>query len=423
MAGKLDIRLPSGTKQLAEAQKGKLSGKISHMASSDALPFTIRVVEGPLSSRVLMAGLDNGLVRLEGRALPYRPLVFEGKQRIKTTFYPGNTVATQQVMGAVEEPTTISGMWKDKYLGQDNARRFVALFETIRNTGSPLLVRWGSSMSNADGTVLHGTEFVRRGLLARTKFTIDRAKDIAWELEFAWASRGEVVAPVISATGVQNPREGFQGLRDECETVVAETDTFFDTVSASLFGFSEATESFFDDRTNSLINLIDTLDTINGASTAVSEIPRATIERGISIATKAANTMQNIADGVRAIPDDLRSVRDDAVELLQSLGARISLFHFCDRGSAVAQDTAAALDGLLFPDILGEEYPPVGSDLRDLAQKYYGDPDLWWMIAQYNGIVGSRVPALPDKASDNPARPIGIPRKQTGSLGDLSKSC
>ena len=55
--------------------------------------------------------------------------------------------------------------------------------------------------------------------------------------------------------------------------------------------------------------------------------------------------------------------------------------------------------------------PPAGSDLRDLAVKYYGNPDLWFLIADFNDLPSSEVPANPSGPSDNGGPPIYIPRQ------------
>src|SRR5262245_24990140 len=61
----------------------------------------------------------NRVVRLIGRALPYRPITFSGTMRHDITWYPGNPEATIQVLGAAEDPTTINGRWSDRWLGSE----------------------------------------------------------------------------------------------------------------------------------------------------------------------------------------------------------------------------------------------------------------------------------------------------------------
>lgn len=415
------------------------------LASSQALPFRILVLEGPLSQRPLMLGMGgtkaNGLIELEGRSLPYRPIVYEGRQRVKTTWYAGNTVATQQVMGPIEEPTVVNGMWKDRFLGDGQARGMANLFDTLRRSGSLVEVTWGAGILE---NTAFGFSFVRQGIVARTKFTFDRPQDVAWEVEFHWNGQGEQITPFVN-TALVNPKNGLEVLRDSLAKLE-------DSVDGFLSG-SKLTQAL--DFSNSLVagfeivadGITDTINLFSNAALATSdaaEIPAVAIERGINVADRMSALSQAVVLSlVGSVTQDLVQTEellrrlgldidltgfleptlfptDDATNLLTFGGDRINTVRDATERQEQAVNIIDSLTGMILPEVIAEERPPAGTDLRDLAQKHYGDPDMWIVIARHNGIVGSKVPSLPSAASDDPGRPILIPRRPTGELARLT---
>jgi hypothetical protein len=180
---------------------------------------------------------------------------------------------------------------------------------------------------------------------------------------------------------------------------------------------------------------------------SVADTPAAAIERGINVAGRMADLCKftvltligNVTDDVEAVEDLAERLgipadatgfleptlfpRDSAVDVLVFGGNRLHTAQEATRRQEDAMDNIATLQGQLLPEDIGQERPPVGTDLRDLAAKWYGDPDLWWIIARHNNIVGSRVPDRPSGPSDDPGHPIAIPRRPSGDLADLRRQC
>jgi hypothetical protein len=393
--------------------------------AAPAPSFIIRVLEGPLSSQPLQAGKDPGVIELAGRSLPARGLAFEGRQRIKTRFYAGNTVATQQVTGPVLEPTTMNGVWHDKHLGNGMALALCLLFNRIMRTASPLEISWSG--------------IIRRGLLKTWKFTPERVEDIAWEGLFEWSSEGEQPAPLITSTGVANPREGLRAVFDAATDAVNVLQSYQTDPISRVVNFPQRVLAAMDDATATIFDRLEQLELAVNVATTVANLPREVLERGISLSKSIATTLQDVEDALLDPFLDLEdpgtsgtwvglkalayAVKDDSVGLLDHWTQKYALLHAAQVGRETCINTASELEGQLYPDAIAEERPPAGSDLRDLAKKYYGDGDLWFMIAQYNGLTSSAVPPLPDGPSDNPARTIKIPRRQQGELADLRKAC
>lgn len=123
---------------------------------------------------------------LSDRSLPYRGYALPSAMRVQKTSYPGNPVATMQVLGSEEKETTISGYWKQRFLGTSARYNnspivfvadLVAQMQQIKDAGQLVEVLWGDT--------------VRRGVITNFKPTWQYSTDCEWELEFSWSSRGQ----------------------------------------------------------------------------------------------------------------------------------------------------------------------------------------------------------------------------------------
>ena len=112
---------------------------------------------------------------------------------------------------------------------------------------------------------------------------------------------------------------------------------------------------------------------------------------------------------------------DDPLERLDGQTSQDSLIQVWDLLAEQAAVASAKLAAQQVPDVIAIERPSAGSDLRDLAVKFYGDPDLWLLIADYNDLDTSEVPATPTGPSDTGAPPIYIPR-HTSTSADLTNT-
>ncbi len=145
-------------------------------------------------------------IMLTARGLPFRPLTIEGKQRGEITWYPGNPVGTNTVLGASEEPTTVNGFWHDLYLSGSGtqggtstqpitsngtqvttAKDAVQLFDDVRRQGHELVVTWD--------------EITRRGILRSFKQEWHNIHDVAWTATFDWFSHNEPQQAAVTDNG------------------------------------------------------------------------------------------------------------------------------------------------------------------------------------------------------------------------------
>jgi hypothetical protein len=142
----------------------------------------------PLILRDLTTGDE---VTLEGAALPLRNVAAGAKLRHSTTWYPGATAASVQVLGVEEEPITFEGDWRDTLLGlEDGAAALVAAVRSLFLAQHKVEIAWG-------------TLLVRRGMISRFTPTFQGQAVIGWSLEFMPTQTDEpetVVATVFPAT-------------------------------------------------------------------------------------------------------------------------------------------------------------------------------------------------------------------------------
>lgn len=378
---------------------------ISILAQSQAAPLVIRALEAPLASRQLMANVPLGQVWLQGRSLPARPIIFRGRQRVKTTWLPGNPTATQQVMGPTEEPTVLNGRWADKFLGDGVALSLANLFRDLKRAGGLLELSWSG--------------IARRGILTEVEFTIDRPQDVAFRLEFTWRGDDQPVAPATISVGIENPRQGFAQVSQSLQDLLDELAGYDESPLASLVRLPSNLRADLEATALEAETLIGAFQTGVNVGTAVFQTPTVAAQRALQVSGKAADVAASTRDLFLSVSALDQVPQDSALELLTFLDQRFTVLHSADVAQEQAVTTKNAMEGQILPEVIAEVRPPPGTDLRDLAMTYYGDPDLWTIISQYNGLEGSAVPAPPTGVSDNASPPILIPRRLDGALTEM----
>lgn len=390
---------------------------------SQSSAVRIRILEGPLSKTTFgtLFGGGQGEVLLSGRMLPYKSLSFEVTQREKTTWSPGNPVATQQVFGAIESPSVINGIWKDTFLGNGVAKQLDDLFRLIAKSGSLLEFQWGDgNIQNADGTLTARSPYIRRGILKRFKSTPTIPQDVTWEAEFRWRGEDQDSAPPTFNLGQINPGQALNEATD-----------IFQNTNDAVLGFTQSPLVQF-------LQFPQTIQTqfneaLDSAETGILELNSVieTIPSTAKVALDVANRITGLLDLVRSSFDafqgtllDIKAesmiTTDQGTQELVFLSDRLNLLQGIDVAKAQAIDQQNQVDGMILPNIMAEVRPPAGTDLRALALQYYGDPDSWWIIAQANNLSSSRVPNGPTGPSDNPGAPLRIPSITQSPISDLT---
>ena len=366
-------------------------------------PFTIEVLDGP----------DKGAtIALEGRALPYRGVSFETTQRSKLTWYPGNPVATQQIMGPVESPTIVTGQWKDRFLGDGIARRIGDVIDSLNRTGHSVEVTWGSQFI-PDGVggmnVADVQPYVRRGIIKRFKRTHDRAQEYAYEIEFEWRGRDDKAVTVM--TEVFRDSDGYDTVSLQFQSAIDAINSLKNSSTAQLItGLPGQVATIMDNVQTVFDSGVSTLATATRTVQDISDIPD-NIRKSVMGATEQGGTAcHNAVNASLLFPISVYQVVDHPLDTLETWIMLQQFREQVDAAWAAMHQLQDQLNAEQTPELLVEIRVPEGTDLRLLALKYYGDPDLWTVIADYNHLPGSRVPNNPRGVSDQVGEPIRIPR-------------
>lgn len=358
-------------------------------------------------------------VLLRGRAMPYQDPSWEAEQRTKLTFYPGNPVGTQQLLGPREQPTSFNGMWKDRFIrgnvlkngdagAVQSALDAVALFTELQRSGKRVRVQWAN--------------IVRTGLLSKFTFTPKRTQDIAWEIEFEWSGRDDQEAP--RATTEQSAPSGQDLLRrqDELEDIAALAPP---SAAQELAGIIATIDSVREQ----IAQVVDNLRTVETVVNAPAAILGA-LQTGVnSLVAQLEDFRQRIL-GPRTSardPQTSRRVKGDYVEPTNT-GRRggappssssvqeLQFEIWCRSLGAAAGGLGFQLQRLLL-DVLSRRQPRTatiitvrqGESLYSIATRFYGSPDFANFLALSNRLTTAVVPAgyqlrVPDRPTGASAR-------------------
>lgn len=340
-------------------------------------------------------------LELRGRALPYQPFELEGSMRAEFTWYPGNAVATTQMLGAQEKPTVIKGKWKDRFIrhtteaGVAVTNTGLALFnglsvadvfelsqavEEIRLAGQEVEVTWDSH--------------VRRGVLLRFRQSWTRREDLDWEMEFQWTSRGQAQSPVTLPANPQTLGLSAQ-FTDDVEVLrKALVPPAFSVVeeftSTVLTAFSE-----IEDASLAVENAVR-------AGLALALTPVEIAERGLAAAESMRVAASNIVAAVEQFPPlqlIKRPTGDSgaSVSLGDALASDVWTRAIKQAARALQATASAEADTLRTTarqeSLLAVFVAKQPLDLRDVAVKYYGTQEEWRRILIYNALESSRLSA------------------------------
>lgn len=344
---------------------------------------------------------DKNHLLLYGRALPYRPLPFAGKMRAEFTRYPGNPIATIQMIGPDEGTTTINGMWKDRFIkttsdlgapvfGQPgiatyngatvaNVFDLVQLVDGFRRRGQLLEVGWD--------------EIVRHGIIRTFTQRWLRREDVEWELEFEWASQGENELPVgFSVTPpIVDIINGIIDSVNELTDAIAIIQAAYSTIASWM---------------NTISNALDAIQEAAGALVDLATQAVNGVLAPLALAKKLTSTVQTIIDKAKEIDDTIASLPARASRYVQDISsltqAEALESERLNRQARRAARKTRAESARKRQEMQAnsQEQRPLavitakeGQDLRDISREAYGTPDEWRRLMAYNGFITSKLTA------------------------------
>lgn len=372
-------------------------------------------------------------IALGGRALPFRGSIkFISNQRIDEGEYTGFPRVNQTVLGGREGDTEMNGEWHDRYLDDpagpsailrstvDNGdasdigfsrtelrtgRDLCELFEDIVYRGRPLKVLWA--------------HLFRLGRLTSFEQDWQNLHDVKWKMTFKWIGREEQFGmPSPARTTLVGLSQAFKASYSDMHAA-----TNFDGLDGLDAGFADRVDTF----TGKIKRAVAEAETtVERRVSAVSD-QRDALLRATSIATYVRDQAQQLIDVMDSatypamlavqqpnslVPDGFRDT--DAltdfdfgksgrlIENLTSAPPGQAVAAACQQRAAVraarqmrhtaARQRFAAIRSLQ-QDALGTVILRDGKDLRDLSRDWYGNPEDWEQIRQFNGFSGVSPPA------------------------------
>ncbi len=345
-------------------------------------------------------------IDLYERALPLETMQVGGKMRAEFTWYAGSPVATVQVLGAEEDDISVQGFWKERFIGDPGSggmlfvggdpvysvRVAVDALDAARRRGLPLVMQWG--------------EVVRTVLIKEFTQTWHNPYDCEWELTLGVIAIDTIIAPTpnqpypdLSATSYNIDTadtywstEALQlpaGLRWNAD-LLAQLNEVDDTV----LGLTNAV-------TNFVQNVVGQATTpLNAARQLGAILTNATRQLETFAFTIMGQAESSIFEGFTS-PDTIPYTEQARAAYSKT---RISQATRDLRNVFIEQITPQIQ--LLTPPLTASYIASSAQDLRDVSTQFYGTPNNWRGLMQYNGLSSSRLAAgdliwVPQQISPN----------------------
>lgn len=337
------------------------------------------------------------ILSLAGRALPYRPFELDGEMRAESTWYPGNPIASLQMLGSKENETRCNGFWKDRFI------------QSVTDDGllvnPPGVAQWNGTqvadvftlVQNVDGIRTRGQlievtwdEITRYGYLKRFVQKWNNRHDVEWEMTFDWISKDQPQAPVALPASIQQQDLGTQ-LRNALATM--------NNLITPPF---EAAEDFLTTITDAQIQITNAVNDVTNAGINVTSSNISPQEQASRTLAALNNITSNADDIVTAIesrtPQSIINQPDPALltlgDVLQASLYSRQLKDNCRDFASLSSDQGQKLQVQVNQtDIIATFIARQNMDLRDIANTYYGTQEQWHQIALFNGFISSALPA------------------------------
>lgn len=380
---------------------------MSTVGSDLTSSFTIKELTG-----------DKRTLILRGRGLPYRPFELSGSQRKSVDWYPGSPIGTLQVFGAREEPTTISGAWKDKFLGGEagtsasaelssegpglsdaeaaelgvaagesisisnqvfvTVRDLVAVVDDMRRKGQEVEVTWLNQ--------------VRRGIIDKFVAKWMTGSDVDWEWTFEWTSQGESLSEIAMKSDASDlgdlPNKvqvKVDELTEDSAELVPQAGDRFADVSVDLQEAGAKLQELTDQLTDMVVQ----------AASTISE-PGESVRRAIGIMNGLKLEAELLRDIAQDTADGIALDRTEATSFGVVLAQRMSIKTQARAATSLVHMAAreeARLLGVLNADVVRVFQARDDQDLRDVSQTFFDTPDQWRALMLFNRMSSSRLVA------------------------------
>lgn len=321
-------------------------------------------------------------VELRNRALAYQQVEYPGKQHYAKTWYPGNPVATIQILGPQENDTEFLGMWKARYIGTHvvvsgfddlitpveimTPEILVQIFHRLRKAGNQLEVSWGPE--------------VRRGILAEFTPNYHRIEDIEWRMLFTWSQVGEIPDP--RAAEVSSPQADIDASQVNLDDIASRipVNILPNVANPILANFDSI-------RAGTTTAMIDIAGLFGASFVSREQFENfnANIEQILLDCNELIGRTGN-GPYLPFIPTDSVSALL-AAETWRREARLAALSH-----QVVMINARESIRGRVVSGFLGRVTVRQGETLRGIALRFYGSADAWTLIAETNNLTTASPP-------------------------------
>ena len=361
-------------------------------------PFLTNPVEmlgfGERSTSTLVIETQSGKhqkIELIGRALPFPGMKTPGTMRREKTVYQGNPTATMQVIGPDEGETTLSGCWKDRFIGEgssdgsaiklngipcSSAAKAVAAMDGFRLGGQIIKLTWGP--------------VARIGLIA--EFVPDwlNEHDVSWELKLDWTARDVATPPPAFNVNPPDPTALLAKILN-CVAFLT-TPGLIPLPPLTLAALAQQLVAV----NNAALHVQDIQVSSNSTATSDTTAARAMAAAYRSVVTAA----RAMGVTIRSAPpaDFYYSANPGALGLglvLSGAGAQRTLLGYVRDISATAAQLCDSIERSVgdTSDLQTSILARANTDLRSISTAFYGTPTHWQMLMTFNGLSSSKLVA------------------------------
>lgn len=353
-------------------------------------------------------GLRRTIV-LRGRSLPRQPITFGGEMSVVIDYFAGNPVAYAQVIGPKYLPTEVTGEWNDIFLFEETSAPYLLGFPPIGAAGKPPplganTIIAGTSFTSggaASGsqqaflarTVRDAMELIRRsgatlrvewgsivryGFLTKAVFPHKREQDIGYELEFQWIGDTDAqpvaVPKQVAALGfLKGLTAILQKLLDLLLTADYLVAQFFQSLTAPIAKIINLLSALTQTLTKMLSQTLNPFDIVASIKAAAIGLKLAVLDL-IALFDRGGAALRG--------RDNATAQSFLAMAEMEARRILLELAFLC-------AEREKELDAFFTKRVQATHVAQAGQNLRDISTLYYGRPENWPDIADFNGLSGS----------------------------------
>jgi LysM repeat protein len=340
-------------------------------------------------------GSDKPDLVLKGSFMPHQPFTFGGEQHMNTTWYPGNSEPTVQVLGPKEKNLTIKGEFRLKKFKRvySHGKNDQGIPEMTETQVRQIAVEYQEQLDQMRirGNLLHIQmgEWKRWGFIQSVSFDVRTLADITYEVEFMISGFTKPLNTKIARGYDDNLKAPNQALIDGALAAISAMSQFPKDIPRSLSDFLNQQISLVAGAIGIVTGFID--DVVGDA-----EKITASANRAIGLIANARATISSSARRIDAVSTSVSnlgsSVSDQWAKTKVTVQA-VGHMHDIKTYYASLASMLAALQAQyasLAKTVPLQRYLVVAGDsLQKISNKFYGTPDHWQEIYDHNKLTST----------------------------------